>query len=88
SMHIYNLESVMQPLIRLGKSVATLTSDNGSDWSGKSPCNIFNYRELWKKLKLDAMILNSYTTGNSRYNPVERSMSPLLNWLVDITLKR
>ncbi|CAF4602079.1 unnamed protein product [Didymodactylos carnosus] len=34
------------------------------------------------------MILNSYTPGNSRYNPVERSMSPLSNWLVGLTLKR
>ncbi|CAF1341500.1 unnamed protein product [Didymodactylos carnosus] len=88
SMHIYNLESIIQPLIKLGKSVAILTTDNGPDWSGKSPCNVYNYAQLWKKLTLDALILNSYTPGNSRYNPVERSMSPLSNWPVGLTLKR
>ncbi|CAF1218881.1 unnamed protein product, partial [Didymodactylos carnosus] len=61
SMHIYNLESIIQPLIKLGKSVAILTTDNGPDWSGKSPCNVYNYGQLWKKLNLDALILNSYT---------------------------
>ncbi|CAF1375825.1 unnamed protein product [Didymodactylos carnosus] len=30
----------------------------------------------------------NYTPGNSRYNPVERSMSLLSNWLVGLTLKR
>ncbi|CAF0966932.1 unnamed protein product [Didymodactylos carnosus] len=73
---------------QLGKSVAILTTDNGPDWSGKSPCNLYNSGQLWKKLNLDALILNSYTPGNSRYNPVERSMSPLSNWLVGLTLKR
>ncbi|CAF1387821.1 unnamed protein product, partial [Didymodactylos carnosus] len=56
--------------------------------SGKSACNVYNYGQLWKKLNLDALILNSCTSGSSRYNPVERSMSPLSNWLVGLTLKR
>ncbi|CAF1555835.1 unnamed protein product, partial [Didymodactylos carnosus] len=42
--------------------------------SGKSACNVYNYGQLWKKLNLDALILNSCTSGSSRYNPVERSI--------------
>ncbi|CAF1123564.1 unnamed protein product [Didymodactylos carnosus] len=87
SMHIYNPQSIIQPLIKLTKSIAILTTDNDPDWSRKSPCNVYNYGQLWKKLNLDALILNTYTPGNSHYNPVERLMSPLSNWLVGLTLK-
>ena len=63
-----------------------LICDGGPDWSIKGVLNLMSVGYLWRNLKLDTLILQSYAPGHSGFNPIERSWSQLTKWLTSVVL--
>ncbi|CAF1618396.1 unnamed protein product [Didymodactylos carnosus] len=87
-MHINHLENILEQNRLSGKSVYILTSDNGPDWPHKCGGNIFNFDTLREELNLGVLIVNSYAANDSKYNPVERTLSYLSKQLTSVVLNR
>ena len=61
-------------------------ADGVPDWSVKGMLNLLVFGDLWRKLKLDSLIIQCYAPGHSRFNPIERSWGHLTKWLVGVVL--
>ncbi|CAF3784327.1 unnamed protein product [Rotaria sp. Silwood1] len=68
------------------KSVVTIISDNGPDWSTDCTANIYNLGRVWEEQRLDALIWVSYAPGHSRFNPIERMFSRLTDLLQGVLI--
>ncbi|CAF1318134.1 unnamed protein product, partial [Didymodactylos carnosus] len=86
-VHINNLQQITtENNMLLQKSVITIISDNGPDWSTDCMANIYNLGRFWEEQKLDALIWVSYAPGHSRFNPVERMFSRLTDLLQGVII--
>src|SRR6266542_5790862 len=63
-----------------------LLVDGGSDENPRHLKNIKAYCQLFKKFDLDFLNIRTHASGQSKYNPVERSMATLSSKLARITL--
>ena len=68
------------------KNSVLLVSDNGPDWSPRSPQTFYHLGDLWFKENLDCLVLVSYMAGHSRFNMVEHAWAPLTRALTGVTL--
>ena len=64
----------------------TIICDGGPDWSKKFTPNLINYGRLWKRFKLDVLVLTCHAPGHSRFNPIEHCWAPLSKELAGVTL--
>ncbi|CAF1154550.1 unnamed protein product [Rotaria sordida] len=86
-IHINNLQKIAtENHWFLHRSVLTIISDNGPDWTTDCMANIYNLGRFWEENKLDALIWVSYAPGNSRYNPIERMFSHLTDLIANVTI--
>ena len=63
-----------------------LLTDGGPDENPRFLANISKYLLLFKKLDLDYLTVRTHASGQSAYNPVERSMASLSSKLASIVL--
>jgi len=68
------------------KPIWCLLTDGGLDENPQFLANILKYMLIFKKLKLDYLTVRTHASGQSAYNPVERSMSSLSGKLAGIVL--
>ena len=62
-VYINNLHQItIENNMLLHKSVITIISDNGPDWSTDYTVNIYNLRRFWEELQLDTLIWITYTS--------------------------
>ncbi|CAF5048396.1 unnamed protein product [Rotaria sp. Silwood1] len=86
-VHINNLQQIIsENNMLLQKSAITIISDNGPDWSTDCMANIYNLGRFWEEQKSDALILVSYASGYSRFNPIERMFSRLTDLLQGVII--
>lgn len=86
-VHINNLQQITtENNMLLQKSVITIISDNGPDWSTDCTANLYNLGRFWEEQKLDALICVSYAPGHSRFNPIERMFSRLTDLLQGVII--
>ncbi|CAF4579955.1 unnamed protein product [Rotaria sp. Silwood2] len=86
-VHINNIQQITSENNMLfHKSVITMISDNGPDWSTDCMANIYNLGRLWEEQRLDALIWVSYAPGHSRFNPIERMFSRLTDLLQGVII--
>jgi hypothetical protein len=63
-----------------------LLVDGGPDENPRYLKNIKSYCQFFKKLDLDYLSVRTHTSGQSKYNPIERGMATLSCKLAGITL--
>ncbi|CAG8848948.1 26266_t:CDS:2, partial [Gigaspora margarita] len=68
------------------KPIWVLLVDGGPDENPRHFKNIESYCKLFKKFDLDYLTVRTHAPGQSKYNPVERSMATLLGKLAGIVL--
>ncbi|CAF3383836.1 unnamed protein product [Rotaria sp. Silwood2] len=86
-VHINNIQQITSENNMLfHKSIITMISDNGPDWSTDCMANIYNLGRLWEEQRLDALIWVSYAPGHSRFNPIERMFSRLTDLLQGVII--
>ena len=87
ALHASHLEEILKPIVECeNKGAVTILCDGGPDWSPKCTPNLINYGRLWKRLKLDVLVLTCYAPGHSRFNPIEHCWAPLSKKLTGVTL--
>lgn len=85
SRHCDNLQRVLlSETLPCSRRVVVLVTDGGSDWNGNCLLNILNYGKLWKRLRLDALLLIRYAPRHSKYNMIERRWAPLTKKLSQV----
>ncbi|CAF1400768.1 unnamed protein product [Rotaria sordida] len=86
-VHINNIQQITtENNMIFHKSVITIISDNGPDWSTDCMANIYNLGRFWEEQKLDALVWVSYAPGHSRFNPIERMFSRLTDLLQGVVI--
>lgn len=87
ALHASHLEEILKPIVECeNKGAVTILCDGGPDWSTKCTPNLINYGRLWKRLKLDVLVLTCYAPGHSRFNPIEHCWAPVSKKLTGVTL--
>ena len=87
ALHASHQEEILKPTVECeNKGAVTIICDGGHDWSTKFTPNLINYGRLWKRLKLDVLVLTCHAPGHSRFNPIEHCWAPLSKELTGVTL--
>jgi len=68
------------------KPIWCLLTDGGPDENPRYLANIMKYLLIFKELDLDYLTVRTHASGQSAYNPVERSMASLSGKLAGIVL--
>ena len=85
--HANDLVAILQPAIESsGKKAVLLVTDNGSDWSPKSPKVFLNMGRIWRDLRLSVLVQTTYAAGHSSLNMIEHGWAPVSGNLVGVVL--
>ena len=85
--HANDLYEIYNNLPKPDKKPAVLiTVDNGPDQNIKSVKTQLYYGRLWRDLKLDVLVVNSYAAGCSSQNMIEHGWAPLSHKLAGVTI--
>ncbi len=79
-------DMLSKPEIREGKTVCSIKSDGGTDWSAKSQHVLISQGRIWRYLDFDYYAIYDLAAGHSVDNDIEPKWAPLSKSLVSVTL--